>query len=111
MCTMDQDDPQAKWLALSVLGLTIYGYWQPYAPALRWAVIAALVLAASTLVRTALNRTKLLAEPLNMKKTARIATHVVFPILVVIFGVPSLFGYGADIAIFVSVGFALALLM
>jgi hypothetical protein len=68
-------------------------------------------MAVSALVRTALNRTKFLAEPLSMKKTARIATHVVFPILVIVFGVTSVFGYSADIAIFVSVGFALTLLL
>lgn len=108
---MDQYDAEVKWPALIVLELTVYGYWQPYAPALRWAVVAAAVMAAWTLVRTALNRAKLLAEPLSMKKTARIATHVVFPILVIIFGVPSLLGHGADIGIFVSVAFALALLL
>ncbi|MEZ5910378.1 MAG: hypothetical protein R3D31_16385 [Hyphomicrobiaceae bacterium] len=112
--TLPEESAGARLLSLTALALALYAYAAPHPPAFSWAAAVALVLAGQALVDFVLNRAQVWAAPLNMRKTAWLAAHLVLPLATIVVCGGALIGFGAgemSSAALVGVILALALLL
>ena len=100
----------ARLLALAVLGLSAYAYWQSYSPAWRWAIGVAMVLAVVVGARAVAERKQVLGQPLSVKVSSFYVLRLFLPVVVVLLGLVGLFAGPGELqtaAIIMAVCFAL----
>lgn len=81
---------ESRLLPFAILGLGAYAHWQPYPPAWGWAIFAAMGLAVLVFIRALAKRKQVFMRPLSIAVTAFVATKLVFPVLVMLVGLPAL---------------------
>jgi len=79
-----------RLIPLAILGLCAFAYWQPYRPAWRWAIAAAIAFAIWVFLRALATRKQVFQQPLSAEVTAFVMAKLILPIVVVIVGLPAL---------------------